>query len=247
MDIIDRLSGTPLGDLAYEIAHSGLDAAELVPRPDLPPAERLGASRFGGLPDLPMGVRWPRGGGRPLALLLQLDLRDLAGIAGMHLLPTGGLLSFFYDVIGQPWGHRHSERNQWRVLYAPSDAHLRKPPTPKGLVSEHVLPAVAVTCQPTRTFPSPISDRAVYFDDHDELVYRELVLGGDGVRHLVLGHPDPVQRDPVHPGCVSLLQLDSDPFLRTMWGDSGKLHWTISERSLAQRRFGATWLELQCC
>lgn len=246
MDIVKQLAGTPLWQSAYEIAHTGLDTVELVPRPDLAFPDRAGASHFGGMPELPPGTRWPRGGGRPLALLLQLGLADLRGIAGTHLLPSDGTLWFFYDVIGQPWGLRQRERSGWRVLHAPADAVLRPARHPAGLPDEHVLPLVTCTPQPTVTFPGPHSDRAV-IDGDDDLLYRELVLGGDRIRHLLLGHPDPIQRDPVGRGSVSLLQLDTDPLLGTSWGDSGKLHWTIGAVALAERRFDTTWLELQCC
>lgn len=245
MNDLDRLQGTRLARSAQDIARTGLDTVELVPRPDLPPSQRPGASRFGGIPDLPAGVRWPRGGGRPLTLLLQLDLTDLDGIAGADVLPGAGTLSFFYDVIGQPWGYSHKERTRWRVLYLPASDPLRPAPHPKGLVPELVLPAVSASCQHAVTFPGTCSDLAAISDD-DEDLYRELVLGGDRIRHLLLGHPDPIQRDPVGDGWRSLLQLDSDPLLGTMWGDTGKLHWTIPEGALAARRFDTVGLELQC-
>ena len=85
-----------------------------------------------------------------------------------------------------------------------------------------------------------------FLDDFDRL-YRELVLGGDPVRHLVFGHPDPIQRDPVGPGGISLLQLDSDPLLGTMWGDSGKLHVTMARDVFAAAQFDRALVELQCC
>jgi hypothetical protein len=152
-------------------------------------------------------------------LLLQLDLTDLDGLAGMHLLPRAGTLRIFYDVIGQPWGHRRSERRGWRVQYSPAGTELRRAPGPKGLTPELVLPDVALACQHAVTFPGPHSDLAIY-DDDTELLYRELVLEGDRIRHLLLGHPDPIQRDPVGRGSRSLVQLDSDPLLGTMWGDA---------------------------
>ena len=246
MDIIERLTSTPLWASAHEIAATALDAVELVPRPDQPAPGAIGASRFGGMPDLPVGVRWPRGNGRPLSLLLQLDLADLDGLPGMEVLPSSGTLQFFYDVSTKPWGYRRSDRRGWRVLFAPPGAALRRPATPSGLTPELVLPEVALACQHTVTFPGSHSDLAV-FDDDTEDAYRELVLEGDRIRHLLLGHPDPIQWDPVGAGCRSLLQLDSDPLLGTAWGDSGKLHWTIPEAALASHEFGATWLDLQCC
>lgn len=246
MDIIQRLTSTPLWASAHEIAETALDAVELVPRPDQPPPAEIGASHFGGTPDLAVGVRWPRGNGRPLSLLLQLDLSDLDGVPGMEVLPSSGTLQFFYDVVMQPWGYRQSDRRGWRVLYAPAEAELRRSASPSGLAPELVLPEVALTCQHTVTFPGSHSDLAVFEDDTED-AYRELVLEGDRIRHLLLGHPDPIQRDPVGAGQRSLLQLDSDSLLGTMWGDSGKLHWTIPEPALHACELGATWLELQCC
>ena len=246
MDITQRLARTSLWSSAHDIAATALDAVELVPRPDEPPPTEIGASHFGGTPDLAAGVRWPRGNGRPLSLLLQLDLADLPRIPGVDALPSSGTLQFFYDVVARPWGYQRSDRRGWRVLFAPPEAELRRPATPQGLVPELVLPEVALACRHAVTFPSSHSALAV-FDDDTEDAYRELVLEGDRVRHLLLGHPDPIQSDPVGAGQRSLLQLDSDALLGTMWGDTGKLHWTIPEAALRAREFGATWLELQCC
>jgi uncharacterized protein YwqG len=246
MDITERLRATRLAPHAPAIAALGLPAAELVPRPDVEPPQRAGASRFGGLADLPHGVRWPRARGRPLTLLLQVDLADLAGFGGAVPVPPSGTLHFFYDAVAQPWGYRFSDRRGWRVLYTPATVPLRRY-IPRGLTPELVLPAVAISFVPTMTYPSPLSDVAPECVDNEEDLYRALVVGDDRIRHLLLGHPDPIQSDPVPRGWVSLLQLDPDPFLGTMWGDSGKLHFTITETALARLDFSGVWLELQCC
>src|SRR5262249_19814963 len=55
----------------------------------------VGASRFGGPPDLPDGVEWPVGpGDQPIPFVFQLDLSDIAGSAAAERLP-GGMLAFF--------------------------------------------------------------------------------------------------------------------------------------------------------
>lgn len=248
MDIVERLRATPLAPYASDIAELGRPAVELIPRPDVQPAPRLGASRFGGVADLPRGVRWPRAGGRPQALLLQLDLAHLGAVADSLPVPSSGTVHVFYDVIGQPWGYRTSHRGGWRVLYAPATAELRRY-EPKDLTPDIVLPEVAIAFEPTITYPSPISNQAprCVNDDEQELLYRTLVVGDDRIRHLLFGHPDPIQRDPVGRGSVSLLQLDSDPLLGTMWGDSGKLHFTIREDALEHGDLDGVWLQLQCC
>lgn len=56
----------------------------------------LGATRFGGRPDLPARAAWPReDDGAPLNFYAQIDLRDLAATVIAGRLPESGLLSFF--------------------------------------------------------------------------------------------------------------------------------------------------------
>ena len=74
----------------------------------------LGASRFGGNPDVPPDFVWPTYEGedhknvvkeRPLSFLAQFACADLAPFDKEHLLPDHGLLSFFYESNSQPWGY----------------------------------------------------------------------------------------------------------------------------------------------
>lgn len=64
---------------------------------------RVGASRFGGAPDLPPGHKWPHwehptDGLRALRFFAQIDLAEVAASAPAPTgLPTAGLLSFFAD------------------------------------------------------------------------------------------------------------------------------------------------------
>ena len=90
-----------------------------------------------------------------------------------------------------------------------------------------------------------------------------------------LGHPEPVQGEMqvecqlasngvyvgnskgytspegirLRPGAADwrlLLQVDSFDDIGMMWGDSGRLYWWIREADLAEGRWDATWLVLQC-
>ena len=61
---------------------------------------------------------------------------------------------------------------------------------------EVLLSVVAVELRPVVTFPGPLSDAAVY-EDETEDEYCSLVVGDDRIQHLLLGHPNPIQCDPV--------------------------------------------------
>jgi uncharacterized protein YwqG len=104
-----------LADIAHAEALAALAAtsyciaARRSPLIDLP----LGASRFGGSPDVPEGFAWPVHRGRPLTFLAQLDL---SGLSSSDLPATGWLL-FFYDVAEQPFGYDPIHAGGARVVY----------------------------------------------------------------------------------------------------------------------------------
>lgn len=74
-------------------------------------------SALGGTPDVPATFAWPESGGRPLDFLLQLNLSDLRSMEMARLLPRTGVLSFFYDLEGQPSGYDPGDRSGFRVAH----------------------------------------------------------------------------------------------------------------------------------
>lgn len=80
----------------------------------------VGASKIGGQPDMPAGAGWPKRDGRPLGFLAQFNLSEVAAFDLGRVLPSTGLLSFFYDFQAAPWGLKVEDRGGWRVLYADS-------------------------------------------------------------------------------------------------------------------------------
>lgn len=259
-EIESRLAASPLAAHAASLLRFARPAIEL--RPTIPVTRRApGGTRFGGLPDVGPGFRWPRDGGAPLSLLLQLDLAELAPCPAATVLPPSGLLSFFYDMVNQPWGHRPSERRRWRVLHTPGDVSLRRVERPpSGLTEAAQLGPVTLAALPTLTLPDHLPvDGAELADLVDAgldpvHVYEDHIVLPDAFpTHQVLGHPRLIQDDPYGVACacvspwVSLLQLDSDVALGTMFGDVGKLHWFVRLEDLLTRRFDRVALELQCC
>jgi hypothetical protein len=64
-------------------------------RGDEAPDAPVGASRIGGLPDVPADFEWPReADGSPLCFIAQINLADLPRLTD-HPLPTTGMLSLF--------------------------------------------------------------------------------------------------------------------------------------------------------
>src|SRR5579862_7184688 len=56
----------------------------------------VGASKFGGSPDLPRSVNWPELYGYPLDFIAQINLTEVASYDIEHQLPSSGILFFFH-------------------------------------------------------------------------------------------------------------------------------------------------------
>jgi len=99
------LAGEPLARVA-DVLRELIRPAILARTGDKPvsdsePAEPPDASQFGGVPRLPMGIAWPRGGdapdAAPLPFVARIRLRDVAGMIPDSPLPETGWLSFFFS------------------------------------------------------------------------------------------------------------------------------------------------------
>ncbi len=88
--------------------------------------QRLGNSRLGGCPDLPVGAEWPAEDGQLYTFLLQVDLASVPRF-GDGPLPAGGRVYLFLGDLTAGKGVQH------RVLFRlPTEVPLRMVPVPDG-------------------------------------------------------------------------------------------------------------------
>jgi hypothetical protein len=192
------------------------------------PARRfpVGASRFGGRPDLPDGYRWPQLTGIPMAFLAQLRLDELrAALPAPRQpeLPEEGLLVVFAGVdpddpllIGlDGMGH---------VAIVSGDG-LRRRSWPGRLPGEARFGASVAAPEPML---SPPNRHALSHDMFDSRVQQFLdAVRPPGALHQFLGHSSTVQAPGVDGASRHLLRLDSDPLNGTLYGDGGSLQITV--------------------
>ncbi|MBX9625129.1 MAG: DUF1963 domain-containing protein [Gemmataceae bacterium] len=208
----------------------------------------VGASKFGGRPDLPDDVDWPADDeGDPLALLAQYNLADLAGSVAGRDLPPAGLISIFAAAVEGD----APEPDDARVLYLPDTAALARRRHPAELDSISRFASRRLLFGETLMLPDNHSpwwaDIGLGDDERAWDAYRELIdtlaLG-----HRVLGYPMPIQSDPLGGRSVRhLLTVDSDDDMGWTWGDGGSLYFTIGEADLRAGRLGRARCEMQCC
>jgi uncharacterized protein YwqG len=164
----------------------------------------VGASKFGGLPDLPSDFVWPQYGERPLSFVAQIRLEEATPYDDENLLPKTGLLTFFYDdqqwLEGEPF-----EKGRWHVTYYDGDVtQLRRIDFPANLENHfryircHANFSSELTIPAADTYwgrkmdvayeKADMNLRSKYFDLLDKLYE-------PGYTHRLLGHPDPIQGD----------------------------------------------------
>lgn len=146
------------------------DLARRSPGPAEAPA--LGATRLGGLPDLPESTPWPTwtdpaAGLRPMMFFAQVDLAGLAAHLALPL-PSSGLLLFFcdFDVDGGGpgvMGLYEEDVDAVRVLHVPAGSALARtdPPGPVTVLSE-------VLCAPMLTVTVPDAEHLDHADRDDD-------------------------------------------------------------------------------
>lgn len=210
----------------------------------LPPGEDedsaipVGASRLGGVSDLPAGAAWPRRDGRPMAMLAQIDLSEAAAyLESDESLPREGLLSLFVDpgALDEP--------GSWQLLFTAAGVALTRISPPSELADVDRIPAARVVFEREMTWPTEHSAalEAVGLSWSQIQAYAEAVdTEGDRPIHRMLGHPtllQPLDPRDAGPDLCLLLQIDSDDAIGWSWGDFGCLYVWIARADLAAGHF----------
>lgn len=208
----------------------------------------IGASKFGGAPDVPLGFDWPLAQGRKLDFLAQLDLEEIAPLDIERILPAKGLLSFFAPLLTEehapPVEVFHFARADKRasVPVQPYEFKVVK------LVPRLIASALNISCAEYREAEGEreLRGRGDDFDLPHELWPSD--------KYQMLGYPDSVQHDVRYEAGGDdwrewrlLFQINGDDEAETMWDDSGMLYWTIRAHDLEAGNFSDCRFHFQSC
>lgn len=164
----------------------------------------IGASRLGGNPDLPDGFSWSFYKHDPLTFIAQFRLSEIAPYDPDSLLPSRGLLYFFFLKDSLLWGN-YEDRDRWSVVYIENeDIKLIRTPHPiveAELTHIDSLPAHKITLLSRLSLPILQYGEDQYFDlnfesDEELEAYWKLqksLLPEPEVRHQILGYPICIQ------------------------------------------------------
>jgi uncharacterized protein YwqG len=215
-----------------------------------------GASRLGGVPDLPPGATWPERDGVPMEFIAQVRLADVAAAGADERLPAQGSLLFFYN---SQWGASDMEADArcCAVLFhdGPDEALVRTAPPRVEWKSEfsdvsqfapflHGIASLTFTRQ--LTVPGGVSPfiqeplNGFWQDFHAE--HHAALSGQTEPYHesFVLGYVDEQDYIDAHANGTEdqlLLQVDSEDAAELQFGDCNKLFFLLTKGELAARDF----------
>jgi uncharacterized protein YwqG len=164
----------------------------------------VGASKLGGLPDLPEEFSWPVMGGGPMSFVAQVRLEEVAPLAPSGWLPQAGLLSFFYDQRQETYGASPAERGGWKVAHlAGEPGGWRTRPYPAELAQAARFSACALAPSRAASLPVSPSQHLAGLDwSEDEMQrYADFLAGYPAPQergepqHRMFGHPAQIQDD----------------------------------------------------
>ncbi len=167
----------------------------------------VGATRFGGVPDVPHNFQWQYYNGkgitpapRPLAFIAQFNCEELSQYDKENLLPDKGVLSFFYDLNYECWGFDPKDKGSARVFWFENVEELKPAKLPEDLDEACRLPCLSIKLHSTPSYPafedfSLTRDNMIrHWDEFDMSVGRIDIEKRD-VNHKLLGWPMVIQNN----------------------------------------------------
>lgn len=169
---------------------------------DLP----IGKSKFGGKPDVPKDFKWFYYEGenfngetqnRPLSFLAQINCEEVKKYDENGLLPTKGILYFFYELSTMTWGFDPQDKGSAKVFYFDGYVtELNRAEFPDDMEDEFKLPEIQLDFNKKFDLPSYEEfNELCNYDNWDE--YDEIrVLKGyeqEEVISKLLGYADVIQ------------------------------------------------------
>lgn len=235
----------------------------------------IGASKFGGQPDLPVDTTWPAtDDGLSLSFIAQVNLQEVLNIHPQGtLLPSAGLLSFFYGAEAEAWGFDPADRNKFRVFYHEDISNLSRIKSPVALPGEYIYIPNSLKFRSTIALPGIEHNMVMKALKKEHLnSYNSIAIGPES--HLLgyagciqnamelqcqlvtndlycgdsRGYNDPRAKE-LEVGTddwLLLLQVGDEEKADMMWGDAGRLYFWIKKQDLAAKKFENAWCILQC-
>jgi len=163
----------------------------------------IGASRIGGIPDLPPGITWPAWKGLPQSFIAQINLDDVHRYVTTRVLPQSGMLWFFYDAQQETYGADPADRGGWYVIFSDDHSGLQRTVAPATLPAASQFKARSTSFASEITLSQQPELEIPNFDwtDDEQQKYETLLstfpnpADHAALHNRLLGYPETIQDD----------------------------------------------------
>ncbi|PHI09788.1 DUF1963 domain-containing protein [Fusobacterium polymorphum] len=166
--------------------------------------EILNKSKIGGKPYLPKDFIWPYYQELPLSFLAQINLEEVNSLDKDKLLPSKGMLYFFYELETEEWGYHPKSKGCAKVFYFEDTSTFELIDFPKDMKDYCEVPEFKVTFKSNISLPSyedfdiihnggkEVADNYEDFQDAYFDIYNKHMESLNSYTKL-LGYPDVIQ------------------------------------------------------
>ena len=163
----------------------------------------IGASRIGGVPDVPPDFKWPERKEVPQSFIAQIYLDEVHPYDTNGALPSSGMLWFFYDAKQETYGADPADRGGWRVIFSDDYSGLQRAVAPANLPAQSQFKACSIRFAGEITLSQQPKLEIPHFDwTDDEVKKYETLLSTfpnpddhAALHNRLLGNPETIQDD----------------------------------------------------
>ena len=166
----------------------------------------IGTTKFGGNPDVPKDFKWFYFEGedfngetknRPLSFLAQINCEELKKYDEDGLLPSKGIIYFFYELSTMTWGYNPKDKGSAKVFYFDGDiTELNRAKFPDDMEEEFKLPEILLGFSKKYDLPCYEEFTELYdynnWDEYDEIKALKGFEAEEVISKL-LGYADVIQ------------------------------------------------------
>ena len=131
-------------------------------------SELVDKSKIGGKPYLPKDFVWPYYQELPLSFLAQINLEEVNSFDKDKLLPSTGMLYFFYELETQEWGYSPQNKGCAKVFYFEDSSNFELIDFPKNMEDDYKIPEFKINFKSNISLPS-YEDFFNLVEDKEEL------------------------------------------------------------------------------
>ena len=131
-------------------------------------SEIIDKSKIGGKPYLPKDFIWPYYQELPLSFLAQINLEEVNSFDKDKLLPSTGMLYFFYELETEEWGYHPESKDCAKVFYFEDSSNFELIDFPKNMEDDYKIPEFKINFKSNISLPS--------YEDFDILNEEEKIL-----------------------------------------------------------------------